>query len=379
MEKQEILEYAVIFAAVLIVFALISIYKGSTGADVFIVSTVPADGQVEVALNSSITLAFNKAMDRNATEAAFFLEDSSGKTGGIFEWDTENTTMAFVPSVLLEKNATYSAGVSADAKDAAGNKLAAGYFWAFTTSGEGISGGNGSGGKTNNTAAPEILLISPADGATEVQTNSEIVLMFSEPMNRTETEAAFSVSPAAPGTFEWEGNDKKLNFRPSQSLQTGTQYEVALSQNAKSAKGKILFMNYSWKFATAAVIEPDNDTQNTTENNSNPPVETPETPHIISVSPANGATGVPLAAEIQITFDKPMDEAATNNAFSASPYLSEMYFWNADYTVLRITPLNQLSQNTQYTITISAAAKSNAGSPLLSDYVWSFTTQPAAP
>lgn len=46
-----------------------------------VVSSTPADGEANVALNASITLAFSKAMDEAATQAALSLEPPVGRDG----------------------------------------------------------------------------------------------------------------------------------------------------------------------------------------------------------------------------------------------------------------------------------------------------------
>lgn len=358
MEKQEIMEYIVIFAAVLIVLALIFTYKGSTAGPqtVSVVSATPASSQPSVAPDSKIVVTFSTAMDRTATEAAFSLTGPSGPVEGTFEWDDENKTMTFAPSSLLEQNATYDAGVSVYAEDGKGNHLSAEVGWQFTTAGRG--------------AGPQVTSVSPNDGATNVSAAGEIIVTFNTAMNMISAEDAFSISPKTSGTFEWGTGNKTMTFRPSQPYMANTQHTVKILTIAKDVGGNKLPSEYSWSFTTSAEAD-----GGTVSNGSGGGVI--NAPKIISVSPADGATGVSLTADIEITFDRQMNESATNNAFSASPYLSEMYFWNPEHTTLKITPLNPLSPDTQYTLNLSAAAKDAAENPLSSEYVWSFTTQSA--
>jgi len=59
-----------------------------------------------------------------------------------------------------------------------------------------------------DTTAPTVVPPTiPANGATNVAVNTNIEVTFSEPMNQTATEAAFSSVPSmGSGTFTWNGN-----------------------------------------------------------------------------------------------------------------------------------------------------------------------------
>jgi len=50
---------------------------------------------------------------------------------------------------------------------------------------------------------PVVAGNSPAHSATNVPTWSPIVLQFSKPMNTNSVQAAFSLNPAATGSFAW--------------------------------------------------------------------------------------------------------------------------------------------------------------------------------
>ncbi|MCL0058601.1 Ig-like domain-containing protein [Dehalococcoidia bacterium] len=91
-------------------------------------TTVPEDGATDVALDVDIAVTFSEAMDEALAEEAFSIEPA---VSGIFRW-VENT-MIFEPDVDLEYGTTYTVTISTLAKDLAGNPLAAGYTWSFTT------------------------------------------------------------------------------------------------------------------------------------------------------------------------------------------------------------------------------------------------------
>jgi hypothetical protein len=116
-----------------------------------------------------------------------------------------------------------------------------------------------------------------------------------------------------------------------------------------------------------------------------PPEDTDVPPFIVSVSPANGAKGVEGDATLVITFSEPMDEAATESAYLSEdlPSSDVSFAWNADSTVLTITPLLALELATgvdpeavtalDYTYVVSDLARDKAGESLLAR-AFSFST-----
>jgi serine protease AprX len=95
-------------------------------------SVSPADGATGVAVNANVSMTFSETMDTAATQAAFSLvksSDSSSVAGG-FSWS--GNTMTFDPSGDLEKGVEYTAKMTTEAKDTAGNALAAEKVWKFT-------------------------------------------------------------------------------------------------------------------------------------------------------------------------------------------------------------------------------------------------------
>ncbi len=75
------------------------------------------------------------------------------------------------------------------------------------------------------------------------------------------------------------------------------------------------------------------------------PVVDTAPPTIVSTVPANGATGVAADANIVITFSKPMNKIATQNAYQSATILPLLvqFSWNANGTVLTIDPTGNLN------------------------------------
>lgn len=95
--------------------------------------------------------------------------------------------------------------------------------------------------------SPTIINHTPS--GTDVPVTTTITVTFSEAMNHTSAENAFSVSPSVSGSFSWSGNT--MTFTPS-SLAYGTTYEVTIGTGAMDSAGNPLGSPYSWEFTTTA-------------------------------------------------------------------------------------------------------------------------------
>ena len=83
-------------------------------------------------------------------------------------------------------------------------------------------------------------------------TAPSIVIVFSEPMDRTSVEQAFSLSPAMDGTFSWSVDSRTVTFTPSRPLQGGTDYFVVVDTGARDLAGNALVQSATFQFATVA-------------------------------------------------------------------------------------------------------------------------------
>ncbi len=209
----------------------------SDGTPPALVTLFPADGERNALRDTQVVAAFNEAMDKAATQGAFSLKlKSTGATvAGSFSW--YGTALLFTPSSPLVPGAEYTATVSTAAKDRGGNHLPTAIAWDFTVN--------------SDTTAPVVVGLSPADGATNVGQNDLVVALFSEAMNKSATQEAFSLKrssngAAVAGNFHWFGS-AGLIFRPSDLLAPGVEYTATLSTGARDVAGNRLAQKV-WRF-----------------------------------------------------------------------------------------------------------------------------------
>ena len=96
------------------------------------------------------------------------------------------------------------------------------------------------------------------------------------------------------------------------------------------------------------------------------------------MSPADGATGVPVGTVVFAAFNDAMDRASTAAAFSlrrtsaGAPVAGTVDFYGSAVPVFK--PAQPLAGGTRYTATISTAATDTGGRHLAAPKSWSFVT-----
>lgn len=202
---------------------------------------------------------------------------------------------------------------------------------------------------------PLVLTTDPANLATSVALNKVITVTFNEAMDpATITPASITITgtTAVAGTVTYSGTT--ASFVPAAPLAVNTTYTGRVTTAVKDGNGNALQADYVWTFSTGVTLSP----------------------VVITTDPLNNATGVPLNKTITATFNMPMDpltlNATTFTVKQGTTAVTGVITYNGNTAFF--TPATALSVNTLYTASVTKAAKSTAGTPLASDYVWSFTT-----
>lgn len=308
--------------------------------------TAPANGATGVAINTEIAATFSEVMDASTiTSATFTLRHGANAVPGTVNY--AGFTAVFTPASLLLSGAEYTATITTGAMDLAGNGLETLYSWSFTT------------GAAMDTTAPFVISTVPNDGASGVPINAAITATFSEPMNPLSiTTRSFHLShgtTATPGIVTYLGTT--ATFTPNHALEANTLYTASINTEAQDLAGNPLVATYSWDFTTGAILDT-------------------SSPTVISVSPEDLAIGVALNTTITATFSEPMNPLSiTTRSFhldqGTTPIHGIVTYLGDTAT---FTPNHLLLADTTYTATINIEAEDLAGNPLLSNYVWSFTT-----
>jgi len=316
------------------------IWNFNTGLSPIVISTDPINLATGVVLNKVVAATFSVPMDYlTLTTTTFTLKQGTTTVAGAVSYS--GTTASFTPTVILSPGLVYTGTITTGANSLTGIPLAANYVWTFTTG-----------------VAPTVISTDPVNLATGVVLNKIVSATFSVPMDYlTITGTTFTLKQGTnvvAGAVTYNGT--VASFTPTSDLSPGLVYTGTITTGAKSLLGVPLAANYVWTFTTGG------------------------SPTVTSTSPANLATAVALNKIVTATFSLPMDPLTINGLNFTLKQGTNVLTGTVSYngTLASFTPSNVLVAGLVYTGTITTGAKSLLGIPLAANYVWTFTTIPAA-
>ena len=219
-------------------------------------------------------------------------------------------------------------------------------------------------------SAPSVQSTTPANGATNVAVNSTIAITFSESVTASASAFSLQCPAGAPRAFTQTASPAAtFTLTPASPLPAGTTCTVNVTASEVTDTDSTdppdsMAADYPFSFATAAPVGD-------------------AAPSVISVSPANLTTGVPVDTNIVITFSESV--TASPSAFSiqcptGSPQLFDQSA--SPSGAFTLNPTADLPSNTTCTVTVTADQISDTDTTdppdsMASDVVFSFATPPA--
>ena len=291
-----------------------------------VLAVQPYPGE-EMALDSSLTIVFNQAMDQETVESAWSIDPH---IEGVFHWD-DNRTLSFIPVEGWKRESTYTLTIGQTATATTGQSLLDSYQANLKTVG--------------HLAVNSVI---PAEDSEAVATDATITVAFNRPVVALGSTAELAtlpnpltISPALEGEGEWL-NTSIYQFTPSVDLLGGASYEITVNAGLTDVSGATLDENYSWTFQTLA-------------------------PEILSTYPSEGSQ-IRLDEAISITFSQPMNQDATQSAFkllqNGEP-ISGQFSWADDGKQLTFQADNNLPINQSFQLLIDAELATGLGGATL--------------
>jgi hypothetical protein len=337
-----------------------------------VTSTIPTASENNVAINLKPTVTFSEPMDPLTLNTDIFsLSQGTQKVPGKVTY--VGLIATFTPDNNLAANTVYTATVTTQAKDLAGNPLAANFSWSFTT------------GVNTDTTMPVVISTTPLNNTDHQAINLKPTVTFSEPMDPlTITTGTFILT--GPGTSSVSGTVTYLGttatFMPTFELAFDTLYTATITTGARDLAGNALANNTVWTFrtGTGSSSSTGGNGGTTGGNNGNTNSGDNTAPAVTLTVPVNGAPGIATNSKISATFSEAMSPATINDTTFTLKQGVTPVAGTVNYTGLTatFTPLVGLTANTAYTATITTGAKDLAGNALAANFVWSFTTSAAA-
>ena len=375
-----------------------------------LVSVVPADGQLGVALNAPLVLTFSEAVQwptvrtglsvcvvdepTNCVGRTVVSAESGGKVVLI-----EHPLEAFRPGKAYRvrlgtsvRDLALNVLVSGGGACPAGDGLCA---WAstFTTV------------TASDTTPPVIVSSSPLDGAGKtsplVPTSAPVTLAFSEPMDRQSVEKAAWLRCSSPGCAVpvlvpiWGVANTQVSFTHVGAFTGGGAYQFGLTGEARDVAGNSLAGTCAPRLATTtASASCDLDAFVTTFGvaaTTGAPLAVLPPPY-----PAPNATDAPSAAALVVGFGRAVAEASAQGALrvecapeGCAVPTSFRFAWNTAGTVMSATPSTPWTPGATYTVTVTTSVVDTTGQAISPDaatcadaptcaYRWRFTVPTVA-
>jgi hypothetical protein len=303
-----------------------------------------------VAVDQVLSATFSEAMSTNTVNASSFTVTGPGGAAVVGTVTYVGTTATFTPTTALSYGSVYTATITTGAQSSAGVALGSNYVWSFTTI----------------TPPPVVVATVPLNAATGVPLNQVLTATLNEAMNCATLAAPATTftlmapgAVAVPGTVSCSGT--VATFTPQTSLAVNTIYTATITTGAKDLAGTPLASNFVWAFRT---------------------LPAPTAPTVISIVPANLATGIPVNQALSATFSVAMNPATVDSSTftvtgPGANAVSGVVTYVAAGSVATFKPSTNLAANTLYTATITTGAEDLEGTALAQNFVWTFTTAAA--
>jgi hypothetical protein len=214
---------------------------------------------------------------------------------------------------------------------------------------------------------PLVVSTTPVNLAVNIPLEQVVTVTFNEAMNpATIGPNAFDLSSpgisggrqkgSVAGELTYDAATFTMKFTPHLKLSANTTYTGKINTSVKDVTGNALQVDYTWSFSTNASVSPT----------------------VTATSPINNTTGVLLNKVVNASFSMPMNAATiTSTTFTVTQgtnAITGVVSFDPATATASFTPNANLSQNTIYTGTITTGAKNESGSPLVNNFVWTFTT-----
>ncbi|MCP3143662.1 Ig-like domain-containing protein [Pyxidicoccus sp. QH1ED-7-1] len=184
-----------------------------------LLNTSPMGGATEVPTGTPLVLTFSEAMDTASIEVTL----QPAVTLRAPTWNQQGSVLTLQHEAELAENTPYT--MTVDGEDKAGNPLTGARTFSFTTT-----------GPAPDTTPPTVLATSPVQSSIGNARNALLEVVFSEPMNKSAAEAAFSItSPAGfnSGSFSWNSAATVMTYSVPASFSHGAQVTWQVSTGAR--------------------------------------------------------------------------------------------------------------------------------------------------
>ena len=318
-----------------------------------ILGVAPPNNQQNVGLNGLVVVTFNEPIDPiTVSSASVSLGYGSPSTPLPTTWsfNSTNTQVTFAPTTPLPPSSTITVSITSGVQDVAGNSVAA-QSTTFKTA------------ATADTVGPTIA-VTPPNGATNVPTNSAVVIQYSEPIDIQTVSPSYTylldsvTGQTVAANLSVTPDGLTATLTPTTPLPVGTALYVYsseaqdLSGNLQQGSPNSLASSFTTSYNAQTTV-----------------------PQVVATNPANGAAGVPTNTILEIFFNEPVDPVTLGQVTltqGGSTVSTTQSLSNGNQT-LSLTPATPLLPSLSYAISITGV-KDTAGNTLAGTITSTFST-----
>jgi methionine-rich copper-binding protein CopC len=314
------------------------VFSFSTGSPPAVTTTTPTDGATDVSPSTTITVNFNKPV--NATTSSFKLECPTGTPKSYSLSSSPASTYTLTPTAHLPSGTTCTVTVVANQVTSVdfGLNMTADYVFSFATA-----------------PAPMVTSTNPANGATNVATNTTITVNFNRSAIASTSSFDVECPTGTPIAYTLSASPStSYTLTPNSPLPGGVTCTVTVvaSQVTDASNGTPMDANYVFSFGT----------------------DVP--PTVTTTTPANGATDVATTAAVTVNFSESVNASTSSFSLECPSGTPIAYSLSSSpASSFTLTPNANLPSGTICSVTVHASQVHDvdAGSPMASDYSFSFT------
>ncbi|MDP4263601.1 MAG: Ig-like domain-containing protein [Bacteroidota bacterium] len=401
------------------------VWSFTTLADVIpptVTSVSPLSGATGVSVSTAVSAIFSEAMTASTISGTTFQLKNASNTliTATVTYNAATNTATLTPSAALVNSTVYTATITGGAsgvKDAAGNALVNNFTWSFTTV---------------SASAPTSTIFKLTDAPTTPLDNDGAPIELGVKFRTTQagfiTGIRFYKGAGNTGTHIghlWSSTGTKLGeatftgesasgwqqvlFTTPVPITTGVTYVASyFSPNGYYGYTNPYFTTAVTNGPLTALANGQDGGNGVYSYSATPafPVSTfqtsnywadvvfttsagPDTipPTVLSVTPANGATGVSATSSLIGVFSEPVDATTINSSTvevrdASNTLVPATITYTAATNTATLTPTSTLAYKAIYTAKIkggAAGVKDVAGNALVADYTWTFTTSDPPP
>ena len=327
-----------------------------------VISVTPESGATEVNVGTQVIVNFSEAMNPATINISSFTLNGVSAT---IDYSEITNTATLTPAVGLADATTYTAivkGGSSGVTDLAGNYMTSDFSWSFTTLSTPV-----------DTTPPTVISMTPANGATEVNVGTQVVVTFSEAMDPATINTSTFMLNGVSAAVVYNAATNTTTLTPAAALADATTYTAVVkggSAGVMDLSGNRMTIDYSWSFTTASSSGGDT---------------TP--PTVTAVLPPNHAPEVSTGSSLFVTFSEAMTTATINNTTfelhdSSDALIPAAVSYDSEANKATLIPTIPLAVSSFYTAIVKGGTngvKDAAGNPLASDYSWTFVSSASNP